>query len=377
MHLGLTSELEDFRQEVRAWLAANVPREPRPRDGQALLEYDVAWQRTQYEGGWAGIDWPADYGGQGLSLLEQVVWYEELVRADAPKNTVLVAGLNQMGRSIMAFGSEEQKRHYLPRILSGQDVWSQGFSEPDAGSDLASLRTRAKVEGDELVISGQKIWSTNAQYANLYGALVRTDPELPRHKGLSWVVVELDRPGIEIRPIETLDGGADFCEVFLEDVRVPMRNVVGGLNEGWKVAMGTLSLERGPTLFDQRLRLAHTVVELIGTALEQGRGESDELMHRLAMARARAEAVRAMVYQLISDNSPGNIPGAEGLSLHVFQAHLRQEVARLGIDVNDREALEMGRWTENWLWHFGSTLGGGSVDIQRNLIAERALGLPR
>jgi alkylation response protein AidB-like acyl-CoA dehydrogenase len=342
-----------------------------------MREYDVAWQRTQFEGGWAGIDWPEEFGGRGLPLLEQIVWYEELVRADAPRSSVLVAGLNQMGRSIIAFGSEEQKAEYLPRILSGDDIWSQGFSEPNAGSDLASLTTRGRVEGEELVISGQKIWSTFAQYANRYGALIRTDKELPRHKGISWVVIELDRPGIEVRPIEMLDGSAEFCEVFLDDVRVPLSNVVGELNGGWRVAMGTLALERGPTLFDQRLRLARTVVGLIEETVAAGGKPGDELIGRLAFARAQAESVRAMVFQLISENSPGNIPGAEGLSVHVIQAHLRQTVARLGIDVHAGDSLEMNPWTEDWLWQFCSTLGGGSTDIQKNVIGERALGLPR
>lgn len=377
MDLARSPEHEEFRHEVRDWLKQNVPDAERPTTPAEILAFDREWQKRQYDGGWAGIDWPVEHGGRGLSRIQQIMWYEELVRADAPRNSVLLAGMNQIGRTIIAFGSEEQKATYLPRILTADDVWCQGFSEPDAGSDLASLRTRGRVEGDEIVISGQKIWNSFGHWATMCGALIRTDPDAARHKGLSWVVIPMDAPGVEVRPITTLDGGQHFAEIFFDEVRVPIGNVVGELHQGWNVAMGTLQLERGPTLFDQRLRLVEWSKQLIADARERGAQVGDDIMSRLVMSRAQGEAIRSMVYLMMSATEPGAIPGVEGMCLHVSQSQLRQSLARLGVDVFPEEAPAMQEHTRDWLWHFGSTLGGGSVDIQRNVIGERGLGLPR
>jgi alkylation response protein AidB-like acyl-CoA dehydrogenase len=367
--------MDEFRAISRAWLEENVPRERRPADGQEVVDFDVAWQRRQHAAGWAGIDWPAEFGGRGMSALEQVVWYEELARAGAPHKSVLTAGLHQIGHTIMLCGSDEQKAQYLPGILDGSTIWCQGFSEPDAGSDLASLRATATVRGDELVLNGSKVWCSFGPYARMQGALVRTDPQQQRHRGLSWVVVDLETPGIEVRPIRTIDGNAEFAEVFYDDVVVPLGNVVGELDQGWKVALSTLALERGPAFLDTKLSLVAELDRLAAMASDTGLFEDLGLAREFAEVRASAIAIRAMAYRLVSPSS-GAATTAGGLSFSLHCNELRQRVSALAVRMVGAGAEDVP-WTDRWLNDFCSTIAGGTSDIQRNLIGERVLGLPR
>ncbi|KQM03938.1 acyl-CoA dehydrogenase [Frankia sp. CpI1-P] len=390
MDLDFSKEQVEFREQVRTWLEENAPREIRPEMGPAMREYDLAWQRTQWEGGWAGISWPQEYGGRGLSLLQQLIWFEEYGRAGLPGIDACFVGLSHAGPTLMTRATEEQKAYHLPRILRGEVIWCQGFSEPDAGSDLAALRTRARIEGDELVVSGQKIWTSFATLADWQELLVRTDPEGSRHHGISWVICDMHTPGIEVRGIETIEGGAEFCEVFYDDVRIPLENVVGGLNNGWSVAMSTLSFERGTAFTANQVRLASTVEKLIDLAKERtgpdGRRPAiadDEIARRLATARAEVASLRAMTYAGISRNMHRDQPGPEGSMVKLFYSDIAKKVYRLAFDLLGADALrfvsrwEPGGWSGNYLYSYSVSIGGGTSEVQRNIIGDRVLGLPR
>jgi alkylation response protein AidB-like acyl-CoA dehydrogenase len=379
MEIRFTAAEEAFRAEARAWLAANMPRTPRPTELRARAEYDLAWQRRMHDGGWAGIAWAREYGGRGASLMEQLVWYEEYARAGAPDISTLFVGLNHAGPTLVACGSDEQKAYHLPRILRGDVIWCQGFSEPNAGSDLASLQTRAVIDGDHLVVTGQKIWTSFAQIAEFQELLVRTDPEAPRHRGITWVICPMRSPGIEIRPITTLTGESDFCEVFYDAVRIPLANVVGKLNDGWRVAMATLSFERGTAFLSEQVRLARRIGELVEAARRAGALEDDELARRLARAQAEVDAMRAMSYRSISLAARTGVPGAEASLIRLFFSELVQRIDLLAMEIlgSSEPADATSRWTTGYLAGLSQTIGGGTKDIQRNIIGERVLGLPR
>jgi alkylation response protein AidB-like acyl-CoA dehydrogenase len=394
VEIRFTAEEEAFRARARAWLEANVPGSARPRgdDLKARREFDLAWQRRMYDAGWAGIAWPKEYGGRGASLMEQLIWFEEYARAGAPEITTTFVGLNHAGPTLVAAGSEEQKAYHLPRILRGDVVWCQGFSEPNAGSDLASLQTRAVIEGDHLVVTGQKIWTSFAHIAEFQELLVRTDPEAPRHKGISWVICPMDSPGIEIRPITTLTRGHDFCEVFYDNVRIPLANVVGKLNDGWRVAMATLSFERGTAFLSEQVRISRRVDALakLAASVAGPRGQAraiddDEIARRLALLSAEVDAMRAMSYRSISLAARTGVPGAEASIIRLFFSELVQRLDVLAMDVLGPAGVEAcggeegtpGRWTEMYLVGLSQTIGGGTKDIQRNIIGDRFLGLPR
>jgi len=382
---------EAFRADARAWLEANVPRGPRPAgvDLRERRDYDLAWQRRMFEGGWAGVSWPREFGGRGASLMEQVIWYEEYARAGAPEITTTFVGLNHAGPTLIACGSEEQKAYHLPRILRGDVVWCQGFSEPNAGSDLASLQTRAVFDGAELVVSGQKIWTSFGNVAEFQELLVRTDPEAPRHRGISWVICAMDSPGIDIRPITTLTGDQHFCEVFYDEVRIPLRNVVGQLHDGWRVAMATLGFERGTAFLSEQIRLARRLEDLAALARSvpgprAGRAiDDDEIGRRLALARAEVAALRAMTYRSVSLAVRTGVPGAEASIIRLFFSELVQRIDLLALDILGPAAVERcegspaARWADSYLAGLSQTIGGGTKDIQRNIIGDRVLGLPR
>jgi alkylation response protein AidB-like acyl-CoA dehydrogenase len=370
---------EAFRAEARAWLETNMPRTPRPSELRARADHDLAWQRRMFEGGWAGIAWPREYGGRGATLMEQLIWYEEYARVGAPDISTLFVGLNHAGPTLIACGSDEQKAYHLPRILRGEVIWCQGFSEPNAGSDLASLQTRAMIDGDHLVVTGQKIWTSFAHIAEFQELLVRTDPAAPRHRGITWVICPMDAPGIEIRPITTLTGGSDFCEVFYDGVRVPLQNVVGEPNDGWRVAMATLSFERGTAFLSEQVRLARRIDELVETARRAGALDDDEIARRLARARAEVDAMRAMSYRSISLAARTGVPGPEASLIRLFFSELVQRIDLLAMDVAGAPGIAdpAARWTESYLAGLSQTIGGGTKDIQRNIIGDRFLGLPR
>jgi alkylation response protein AidB-like acyl-CoA dehydrogenase len=392
MNLDFTADQAEFRDEVRTWLAEHAPREPRPHlDATAMREYDLAWQRTQWEGGWAGIAWPERYGGRGLTTVQQLIWYEEYARAGLPAVDASFVGLNHAGPTLIATASEEQNAFHLPRILRGEDVWCQGFSEPGAGSDLAALSTRAEPDGDEFVVTGQKIWTSFAVIADYQELLVRTGRGESRHRGITWLICDMRSPGIDVRPIETIEGGSEFCEVFYDEVRVPVANVVGERDNGWRVAMSTLSFERGTAYTASQVRLSGTVEELIGLARERtgpdGRRPAiadDELACRLATARAEVAALRAMTYAGICRNQRSGAPGPEGSMLKLYYAEIAKRVARLAMDILGADGLRVSSrwdrpfgWSGNYLYSFAASIGGGTSEIQRNIIGDRVLGLPR
>jgi alkylation response protein AidB-like acyl-CoA dehydrogenase len=393
MNLDLTAEEQAFREEARTWLRSNLPTEPRPPEGQPMRDFDLAWQRTLFDGGWAGISWPKEYGGRGLTDIQQMIWYEEFARANPPftlNNSCTFVGNNHGGPTIIVNGDEHQKSTYLPSILRGEQVWCQGFSEPGSGSDLGSLTTRAEIDGDHLVVTGQKTWTSYAHVADVQELLVRTDPDAPKHKGISWVICDMDLPGIEIREIRTMSHVTDFCEVFYDEVRIPLANVVGGLNNGWRTAMSTLSFERGTAFMADQVELAATVERLIEEARVRtgpdGRRpaiQDEELARRLATARAEVDALRAMTITGISRNARTGVPGAEGSMIRLFHGELHQRVYQLALDVIGADAFRLtpvdgeGVWTGPYLQSFAYTIGGGTTDIQRNIVGERVLGLPR
>ena len=391
MDLTFTRDEAAFRDEVRTWLIEHVPSEARPdEDGQAVRDFDTEWQRAQYDGGWAGIAWPIAYGGRGLSTIEQLIWYEEYARAEAPWIGACFVGINHGGPTLIARATDEQKAFHLPRILTGESVWCQGFSEPEAGSDLAGLRCRAERDGDQLVVTGQKIWTSFADVADYQELLVRTDPDAGRHKGITWVICDMRLPGITVRPISTMDRGAEFCEVFYDEVRIPLTNVVGELNDGWSVAMSTLSFERGTGFMAEIIHATHAVEELITEARHRtgpdGRRPiiaDDEYSRQLAMLRAEVTVLRSATYRAISRNMRQGAPGPEGSMLRLHFGELHQRLHRLAMEILGLDAIEFGAnrhsglTTGAWLRSFASTMGGGTSEIQRNIIGERLLGLPR
>lgn len=388
MDLSFSAADDDFRDEVRTWLAENRPTEVRPAEGRSMRDYDLAWQRTQFDAGWAGIDWPAAYGGRESTITESLIWYEEYARTGMRGIDSRFVGIAHAGPTLIARATEEQKSFHLPRILKGEVLWCQGFSEPEAGSDLASLRTRAEVDGDQLVVTGQKIWTSFADVADWQELLVRTNRDVPKHKGITWVICDMTSPGIEVRPIRTMDGHADFAEVFYDEVRIPVANVVGDIDNGWSVAMSTLSFERGTAFTINQVQLADDVERLIEVATSRmgpnGRPliNDEEIARGLAAARAHAAALKSMTYMSISRNARTGQPGPEGSMLKLLWSDLTKVVEELALDILGAAALSRsdrmaGTWVDKYLVGFSHSIGGGTSEIQRNIIAERVLGLPR
>jgi alkylation response protein AidB-like acyl-CoA dehydrogenase len=389
MHLGYSPADTEFRDEVRTWLMEHAPTERRPRGGKAMRDFDLAWQRLQWEGGWAGISWPLEFGGRGLSLIQQLIWFEEYAKLGLRPIDSRFVGLAHAGPTLMARGTQDHQAEHLPKILQGDTVWCQGFSEPEAGSDLASLRTRGVVDGDELVVTGQKIWTSFGDIADWQELLVRTNTDVPKHKGLTWVICDMRSPGIDVRAIRTMDGGDDFAEIFYDEVRVPLANVVGAIDEGWSVAMSTLSFERGTAFTINQVQLSSSVEQLIGlaTVTKDARGrrllDDEEVAHSLARARADTAALRALTYLSVSRNAKSDMPGPEGSMLKLHYADLSKRVHRLAVGILGLSSLahdssgQDADWSERYLLSFGESIGGGTSEIQRNIIAERVLGLPR
>jgi Acyl-CoA dehydrogenases len=387
MDLKFSPEDLAFQDEARTWLEENRPTEPRPTELRWAREFDVAWQKTQFEAGWAGISWPADWGGRNLSMLQQLLWYEAYAKANAPGLGVNFVGMSHAGPTLMAHGSREQQTGHLPRILSGDEIWCQGFSEPGSGSDLASLSTRAVLDGDELVVNGQKIWTSYANVADCQELLVRTDPNAPKHKGITWVICDMTYPGIDVRPIRNIAGQEEFCEVFYTDVRIPLTNVVGGLNNGWSVAMSTLSFERGTAFMADIVELANTVERLIDEAREapsplgKGRAYDDDAVRvQLAELRAEVTALRALNYATVSRIARNGRPGVEGSIVRFYFSQLLQRAYAIGVEVLGASSIGTERfspWAQGQLNSFRASIAAGTKDIQRNIIGERLLGLPK
>jgi alkylation response protein AidB-like acyl-CoA dehydrogenase len=384
MDLQYSDADEAFRRDVRAWLAEAVPAygpPPPPGDLAVRRVYDTGWQRLLHHAGYAGLNWPVEYGGRGLPVSQQLVFQEEYAAAGAPYVGIVFVGNAHAGPTLMAEGTEEQRRFHLPRILSGDSVWCQGFSEPGAGSDLASLSTRAVRAGDEYLVTGQKIWSTRAHVADYCELLVRTDPEAPKHQGITWLILDMDQPGVEARPLKTMDGESHFCEVFLDGARVPVANRVGQENDGWRVTNVTLRFERGTAFGQHIISLRAQLGRLVGLAGE--RWSDPALVRRAGRLEARADALWRMTQRCATEAEASGLPSPLGSAIKLGYSELGQEIARLGLELLGRRALapgaddEAARVVGEYLWSFQFTIAAGTSQIQRNLIAERILGMPK
>lgn len=372
----MTDSLDSARQQARTWLAANVPAGPPPEEGSASRDFVLAWQKRQAESGWAGVSWPKEFGGRGASVLEQIVWFEEYARAGAPSPLdASFVGLNHAGPTLMACGTPAQKAFHLPRILHGDALWCQAFSEPGAGSDLASVRTRGRVEGDSLVVDGHKIWSSYADIADYQELLVRTDPEAKNSRALTWIICPMNTPGLTVRPIKTMAGPPKYCEIFYDNVRIPLVNVVGGLNAGWLTAMSTLAFERGTASVALMIGLIRKVEQLLAACPS----DRPAMRERLAGLRAQGASVRAMAYRVALE-SADSVPDASGSLVRLGFSEFVQRVAAAAIDLFGLDAPQVLRshgLGYQYLDAFSETIAGGTSEIQRNIIAERLLGLPR
>lgn len=381
MDIGFSDEETRFRAECRDWLHSNIPGEKRPLDAVDAIAFDKDWQRRLFDAGWAGINWPSEYGGRGLSLVEQVIWLEEYAKAQAPWIGANFVGINHGGPTLILNASEEQKSFHLPRILSGEAIWCQGFSEPGAGSDLAGIKTSGRIEGEEIVINGSKIWTSFAHVADWQELVLRTESGSKRHAGLSWVICDMHTPGITVRPIRKMSGQTEFAEVFYDDVRIPLENVVGGLGDGWKVAMSTLSFERGTGFIADQVKQSEEIAELIAKARASGRIEDDRIADRLAQMRAEVAALRAMTYRNISEVVRTGQPGPEASVIRLFTAELGQRLERMAVELMGEDVLDFAYGDNNavhdYLRGFASTIAGGTAQIQRDIIGERVLGLPK
>ncbi len=378
MDFSYTPAEQAFRAELRAWLAVNVPRDLPPADSlDAEAAFLTAWQRRMYEGGWAAVHWPREYGGRGASLTETAIFQEEMARARAPQLMNRV-GINNVGPTLMTHGTAEQRQRYLARILSADDIWCQLYSEPNAGSDLAALRTRAERRGDAFVVNGQKVWTSYAQFARYGILLARTDPEAPLHRGISCLLVDMQSPGIAIRPLRQLTGSAEFSETFFDNVVVPRANLVGAENDGWRVATTTLAHERG-TAFSFKEQVLHKihVDELADLLRARGAADDPVLRQRYAACAIDVEILRLHNCRTMTRLARGELPGAESSLVKLFWADLTQALNGLGLDVLGPAAQLPGRWQQRMLWSRCASIAGGTNEIQRNIIAQRLLGLPR
>ena len=372
-------EVEAFREELRAWLDEHLSDdlrglgfalEPDPERIEQLRQ----WSRVLADAGYAAISWPSEYGGRGATLLEQVVWSEEMHRAQAPP-TLNPIGIANIAPAILAFGTEEQKQRHLPRMLRGDDIWCQGFSEPDAGSDLAALRTSAVRDGDHYVVTGQKVWNTLGGFATMCELLVRTDPDAPRHQGISCLLVDMSLPGIEARPLVTITGEREFSELFFTEVRVPVHSLLGPENDGWQVAVTTLAHERG-SVADLHLGLRRKVRDLVNEARTAGRINHPLVRHRLADVYLRAELLKLLADRAVSGQLHGRPMGPESSVAKLLWSDTEQRVAEVAGEVLGEQAIG-GRWGRERVYCRALSIAGGTTEVQKNIIAQRILGLPR
>jgi alkylation response protein AidB-like acyl-CoA dehydrogenase len=379
MDLTFSEKETAFRDELREWLASNPP-DPAPADtgDEAQLRWRRDWQRRLFEGGWAAPHWPAEYGGRGATLTESAIYFEELghARVPLPAN---VLGLLLGGPTLMVWGTDEQKERYLPPILSAEEIWCQGFSEPDAGSDLAALKTRAVRDGDEWVVTGQKVWTSGAQYAKWCMLVARTEPGLAKkHHGLTYFLMDMEQEAVQIRPLRQITGEAEFNELFVEEARIPDANVVGGVGNGWKVALTTLMNERAGLGFALQVRLRQLLDDLFAAAGERGLLDDPLYADALAELHVRTETIRLLAWKGLTDIERYGQPGPEGSLVKWLWSDTNQRLTQLAADVVGPEALTRdSSWSYELLRARGNTIEGGTTEILKNIVAERVLGLPR
>jgi alkylation response protein AidB-like acyl-CoA dehydrogenase len=391
MDFEFTAEQEAFRKDVRQWLERHVPDDLRGR-AFAASRADVeevgklrAWQRRMYEAGFVGMDWPREFGGRGATLVEQVILYQEMARAESPQ-FVNRGGLSMLGPTLMKHGTAAQQKRFLPKILTADELWCQGFSEPNAGSDLANLQTRADLIGDEFVVNGQKVWTSMAHVADWCFLLARTDPAAAKHKGLSFILVDMRSPGITVRPLRQITGEAEFNEVFFDNVRVPASNLVSKLNEGWGVAITTLAYERDLLTFIRHISLRNAVHRLVKLARERGRGRDPVMRQKLAAIWIGEQALQLNAYRSLTKILRGGQPGPEGSTSKLFWSQVDQELAQVATELigpysqlahGAAAAPDEGQWEFYTLLAQASGIRAGTSEILRNILAERVLGLAK
>ena len=394
MDFHFTPQEEAFRQELRSWLTANLPSDYDPEQLQWEMNADerfrwqMDWHKRLHQGGWVGLHWPREYGGRGATLLEQLIFHQELERVQAPGPTNFLA-LMMAGPTIMHWGTEEQKRRYLPKILSAEEIWCEGLSEPDSGSDLASLQTRAIEDGDYFVVNGQKVWTSLAHRSQFCQLFVRTDPGAPKHKGMACLLVDMKTPGITVRPLVQITGDAEFNEVFFSDVRVPKANLLGGKDQGWQVLVTTLMFERSGIGLDMPVdHLLHDLLRLTQKIEVHGRPASEDpsVRQKLAQFAIECKAIRYNVFRHLTRRLKGHPPGPEGsigklagsevgLKMIAFATELLSTYGALML--GSPYAVEQGQWARVALGARGFTIAGGTSEVQRNIVGERVLGLPK
>jgi len=390
-----TPEEAAFRQEVREFIAREAPKLEQGAgidvSGYAqVFVQSQGWFKKLGEKGWIAPAWPKEYGGAGMTVIQQFIFNEEMAEARAPRPLHLIIGVGMAGPTLIVHGTEEQKKYYLPRILSGEDIWCQGFSEPEAGSDLASLRTRAVKDGDDYIINGQKIWTSVAHLSKWMLLLARTDPDAPKHRGITYFILDMRSPGVEVRPLVNMAGGHEFNEVFFDNVSVPKTNIIGEENRGWYAAMSTLDFER--SAIGSAIGLRQTVEDIIRYAREHAEDGSSMLRlnpmlrYELVDRLLETEVGRMLSYRVVSLQSKGLIPNYEAAVVKLYNMELDQRIARTGMNVlgpygqldrGSKWAPLKGRLKHMYLRSVGSTIETGTSEIQRNIIATRGLGLPR
>jgi alkylation response protein AidB-like acyl-CoA dehydrogenase len=394
MDLRFTAAEDEFRQRLKSWLAQilpSLPPKPPFNDWAARRKYDTDWQRRLFDGGYAGVDWPTDGGGLGATPAESLIFLEELALAHAPYVGVNFVGTLHAGPTIIAEGTREQRQQYLPAILKGEEVWCQGFSEPNAGSDLASLRTRAVRDGDDYVITGSKIWTSNAGVADQCELLVRTGAEESRHRGITWLILPMDSPGIDIRPLDTIGGHSEFAELFLDEVRVPVSNRVGEENDGWRVAMVTFSFERGTAFVGDLLGARELLAECAVLARRTGAWDDAGVRRQAGHLQAELDALWAVVKRNVSKSARGTVPELGGTVFKLGYTDARQKLGDFSMGLLERAGLSFDgldgldglgpfpneAFAEDWLRGIAFSIFAGTSQIQRNILSERMLGLPR
>ena len=395
MDFDFTPKEQAFRREVRAWLESHLPRDLTlgafafSRADREHVDRLRAWQKTLYEGGWVGLNWPVKYSGRGATIVEQIIFYEELARAQAPP-PVNRGALSMLGPTLMAHGTEAQTQRFLPKILTAEEIWCQGFSEPNAGSDLANLQTKAERDGDHFVVTGQKVWTSLAHVADWGFFLVRTDPVAPRHKGITFLLVDMRSPGITVKPLRQMTGEAEFNEVFLDAVRVPVANVVGKVNEGWPVAITTLAYERDLLTFIRNVSLRMALDRLVTlakkTERDGGRAADDPVLRqRLVALLIEEKCLQLNGYRSLTRLIRGEAPGPEGSTSKLSWSQVDQELAELATEIlglgsqitEGSWAVDEGQWASNCLLARASTIRAGTSEILKNILGERVLGLPK
>ncbi|HEX8067498.1 MAG TPA: acyl-CoA dehydrogenase family protein [Thermoleophilaceae bacterium] len=376
MDLTLSPQEEAFRDELRAWLEENHPGDE-PEGDEAGFEFRRRWQRQLADAGWAGISWPKEFGGRGATLIEQAIFNQEMIRAKAPQ-MANVLGLVMGGPVVIAHGTDEQKSRWLHPIMSAEEIWCQGFSEPESGSDLASLKTKAVKSNGEWVVTGQKVWTTFAHEAKWCMLVARTDTDAPKHKGLTYFIMDMEQDEVQVRPLRQITGEAEFNEIFMEEARIPDENVVGGVGNGWTVAITTLMHERTGIGFGSAIQVRVALGELMEEIRERGLEEDPIVRQRVADIYMAAESVRLNASRGLTRIMKTGIPGPEGSLLKWQWSDANQALTELAMDIRGHEApIVDGNWSYRFLRARANSIEGGTTEILKNIVAERVLGLPK